>query len=207
MEININQDLEYTRMLQLAPQVGNVVNPTLQLKAELSTDSDQISPVVDASSLSVVLTENLINNDSTDETNAAGGNAIAKYITKPVTLADGFDASNINVTLDIYKPPLTNIEVYYRALPSGVNTPLVNEGWVEMILDPTQTIIPSVDEYDYKEHKFYPPGAFDSNGYGIPQDDPISPRFNTFQIKIVMLSSAQQYTPKLKDLRIIALDS
>ena len=202
-EIDINQDLDYTRMLQLDAAANAGGTPTLRLRANLSTTSNQISPVVDSNSLSVVVTENLINNVYTNETNPTGGDAIARYITKPVNLADGFDASNINVTLDVNNPAGTSIQVYYRALTSGATTPITDESWVLMELE--SAVSSSINSFDFKEHRYFPPSAFDA--YGVPQDDPISPRFNTFQIKIVLLSSLTQSTPKVRDLRIIALDS
>jgi hypothetical protein len=67
------------------------------------------------------------------------------------------------------------------------------------------TVASSLSNYDFREHRYFPSAAF--NAYGVPQDNPISPRFNTFQIKIVMLSSNQANSPRLRDLRIIALDS
>lgn len=202
--ININQDIEYTRLLRLdaAANAGNT--PTLRLRAELTTDSNTVSPLIDVQSLAVVTTENTINNDSTNEEGTSqGGNALAKYISKPINLADGFDASNINVTVDINRPPATNVKVYYRTLPSGAVSPITDETWVEMDLE---TVVPSsTNNFDFKEYRFFPPNAFDQ--FGVPQDEPISTRFNTFQIKIVMLSSQTQFSPKLRDLRVIALDS
>lgn len=209
--IDINQDIEYTRLLQLdtAANAGSI--PTLRLKADLTTTTDHISPVVDASSLSVVVTENIINDPANDpttypnglqETSPRGGNALARYITKPITLADGFDASNLNVTVDVNRPSGTNVAIFYRALPSGSLTPITDESWIQMSLE--KAVESSINSFDYKEHRYFPPGAF--GNFGIPNDDPISPRFNTFQIKIVMLSTQVQNTPKLKDLRIIALD-
>ena len=206
--ININQDIEYTRLLELDAAAntvgGSAGEPSLILKAEMTTDSDVVSPLIDAASLAVVATENIINNDSTNEAGTSqGGNALAKYITKPINLADGFDASNINVTVDINRPAATNVKVYFRTLPSGSVTPITNENWVEMELE---TVVPSsINNFDFKEYRFFPAGAFDQ--YDVPQDDPITTRFNTFQVKIVMLSSQTQFSPKLRDLRIIALDS
>ena len=202
-EIDINQDLEYTRMLKLDAAANASGIPTLRLKADLSTTSDQISPVIDVTSLSVVATENLINNVFTNETNPTGGDAIARYITKPVTLADGFDASNLNVTVDINRPAGTDVKIYYRALPSGSTSPITNENWILMSLE--SAIDTSTNSFDFREYRYFPSGAFDV--YGVPNDDPITPRFNTFQVKIVMLSSLPQNAPKLRDLRIIALDS
>ena len=71
-------------------------------------------------------------------------------------------------------------------------------------MDLESAVPSSINGFDYREHRFFPPNAFDQ--YGVPADNPIIARFNTFQIKIVMLSSTVTRTPKLRDLRIIALD-
>ena len=137
----------------------------------------------------------------------AGGSAIARYITKPVNLADGFDASNLNVTVDINKPVECGVVVYYKTLPSEYNTPLASEPWVQMIPKTTNNTVPvTTNRNEFNEVKFFPPGAFDE--FGLPVTTPvIDPRFNAFQVKIVLLSSNAASTPRLRNLRIIALDS
>jgi len=201
--IDINQDIDYSGIKALTAQSG-LGFPSFILRANLSTDNDAVSPIIDGSALSLVTALNEINNDSTNEAGVtAGGNAIAKYISKPINLADGFEASNLCVTVDICKLFNTNVKVYYKTLASGKVTPISSENWVEMELE--NPVPNSTNSYDYREHRFFPVGAFDQ--YGIPQDAPIAARFNSYQIKIVMLSSNKAVSPKLKDLRIIALDS
>jgi hypothetical protein len=134
----------------------------------------------------------------------SGGDALAKYISKPINLADGFDASNLCVTVDVYKPFGTGIKVYMKTLPTNSTTPIDEENWI--LMEEEKAVDFSIDALDYKEHRFFPANAFDE--YGIPYDggDIISPKFNSFQIKIVLLSSSSVRTPKLRDLRLIALD-
>ena len=202
--VDVNQDIDYTFLKQLAAASSAGGTPTLRLKADMTTTHDTVSPAIDVPAMSVVTAFNTINNDSTGEAGAStNGNALARYITKPINLADGFDASNINVTVDINKPTGTDVKVYYRTLPSGSTTPITDESWNEMTLE--SAVASSINSFDFKEHRYFPSGAFDQ--YGVPQDEPISTRFNTFQIKIVMLSNNEANTPRLRDLRIIALDS
>lgn len=131
----------------------------------------------------------------------SGGNALSKYITKKVVLADGFDASNLIVTFDAYKPASTDVKAYYKLLPVEKTTPINDESWIPMMLEAPVGF--SADSNDYKEHKFYPTTAFDQ--YGNVIDNPISPRFNSFAVKIVMLSSNEAYAPRVRDFRTIAL--
>ena len=48
------------------------------------------------------------------EDSTSGGNVNAKYITRRVTLEDGFDAADIKVILNAYKPLGTNLYLYYK---------------------------------------------------------------------------------------------
>jgi len=203
--ININQDINYDELRQIAAAASTGTGaPSLRLQATLTTDNTAISPAIDVSAMAAVTALNSINNDITNEAGSkSGGNATAKYISKPISLADGFDASNMCVTVDINMPSGTNVYVYYKTLPTEKQTPIDDESWVVMTQE--KAVTASTSAFDFKEYRFFPSGAFDA--YGVPQDGPITTRFNAFQIKIVMVSSSQAATPRLRDLRIIALDS
>jgi hypothetical protein len=203
--ININQDLNYGELRQIAAAASTGTGvPSLRLQATLTTDNTAISPAIDVSAMAAITALNNINNDITNEAGSkSGGNATAKYISKPISLADGFDASNMCVTVDINMPSGTNVYVYYKTLPTEKQTPIDDESWV--IMTQEKAVTASTSSFDFKEYRFFPSGAF--NAYGVPQDGPITTRFNAFQIKIVMTSSSQAATPRLRDLRIIALDS
>ena len=200
--IDINQDINFGSLRQLQAKAGLGFS-SLILKATLQTLDDAVSPVIDSAALSMITVKNIINNSSTNETNKQGGDAVARYITKPINLASGFDASNLYVTIDINKPAGTNVKVYYKTLPSEKVTPIADESWVEMVQDTAVAF--SASDFDYKEHRFVPAGAI--NSYGVPQNNPITARFNAFQIKIVLLSTNVAVSPKVRDLRAIALDS
>lgn len=203
--ININQDINYGQLRQIAAAASTGTGaPSLRLQATLTTDNTAISPAIDVSAMAAITALNSINNDITNEAGSkSGGNATAKYISKPISLADGFDASNMCVTVDINMPSGTNVYVYYKTLPTEKQTPIDDESWVAMTQEKAVPV--STSSFDFKEYRFFPSGAF--NSFGVPQDSPITTRFNAFQIKIVMVSSSQAATPRLRDLRIIALDS
>ena len=48
------------------------------------------------------------------EDSSKGGNINARYISRRVTLEDGFDASDLKVILNAYKPLGTGVHVYYK---------------------------------------------------------------------------------------------
>ena len=52
---------------------------TFKLQATLTTENDNISPVIDLEKLGCVVVENYVNNDDTDE-DTNDGDAYSKYI-------------------------------------------------------------------------------------------------------------------------------
>ena len=51
----------------------------------------------------------------------SSGNGLARYFTRQVTLADGFDARDIKVYFDAVRPAGTNFYAYYKVLPDSKN--------------------------------------------------------------------------------------
>ncbi|NDB59903.1 DUF4815 domain-containing protein, partial [bacterium] len=120
---NVLTDINYSYLKRLAAASGIGGTPSLRLQATLTSEDSKVSPVIDAASLSVVTALNTINNDASGEASVkAGGTALARYITKPINLASGFEASNLAVTVDINKPAGTDVKVYYKTLPTEKTT-------------------------------------------------------------------------------------
>lgn len=201
---NIDADVFSPKLL--VPRIENNNLPSIMIQATLSSTNGNLSPAIDVSALSSIFAKNIINMtdiSSVDgEEVSKGGNAKARYISKKVTLATGFDSSNIVVTLLAYKPVGTDVRVYYKTLPLERTTPFENEPWVRMT--PTASVY-SGNISDFKEIQYYPKNAF--GNYGVPVNNPISPRFNTYAIKIVLVSSNEAVTPLVSNLRAIATDS
>lgn len=165
---------------------------SLQFKTVLSTNDRNITPVVDLNRLSNVLISNVINNDSSNETDAFGGSSIAKYITRSVKLNPGFDSTDLKVFFSAKKPTGTDVKVYYKVSAATDNVFDDNE-YTEMELESAGTY----SENSYSEYKYKTPWdtAFENGD-----------RFDTFSVKIVMLSNTTTKVPLVKDLRVVALD-
>jgi hypothetical protein len=203
--LDIDSDATSLKAIKPKAQNGNV--NSLILRADLRSSNGDVSPMIDVAGLSTIFAKNNINmtdiSSSDGEQVSTGGDAKSKYITKKVTLADGFDASNIVVTLDGYKPSGTDIRVYYKISSTESSAPFETASWVRMKCFNVPPNSSSVDEYN--EHKFFPVNAFDA--YGVPANNPIAPRFNVVAIKVVLVSSNFAITPKIRDFRAICLDS
>jgi hypothetical protein len=93
-------------------------NKSAFFKADFNTASTLVSPVIDLRRKSSYFIENLINNDLTNE-QYTYGNALSKYISKRVVLADGQDAEDLRVTLTAFRPINSDIAVYAKFQNAG----------------------------------------------------------------------------------------
>lgn len=137
------------------------------------------------------------------EYDSAGGVCDAKYITKPITLADGFDAGDLRVFLAANKPGVSEIEVFYKLLSSTDTTNFNDRPYMKMVCyNPTTTASKTSDEF--REYEYRP--SLTTNSITYTSDNGTTyDTFKTFAIKIVMTSNDPSVIPKVKDLRIIAL--
>ena len=79
----------------------------------LTSNDSLVSPVIDLRRKSSYFIENIVNNDTTNEYYNYG-NAIAKYISKKVVLADAQDAEDLRVMVTAYRPVNADIKAYAK---------------------------------------------------------------------------------------------
>jgi hypothetical protein len=178
---------------------GNVIGINVASGGSGYIDDYTIS-FSDTSTANITANAVIILNSEFDE---AGGPADAKYITKPITLADGFDAGDLRVFLNINKPGNSDIHVFYKILSGSDTTQFKDRVYQKMeCFNPLLT--PSKTDSDFTELEFRP-SLFNNfvtyqSDAGVTYDS-----FKTFAIKIVMTSTDPAVIPKVRDLRIIAL--
>jgi hypothetical protein len=157
-------------------------------------------PRVGDAGTTVTANANIVLNSEFD---ASSGPCDAKYITKPVILADGFDAGDLRVFLAGNTQGNSEISVFYKVLNSSDPTAFKDRPYQKMVcMNPSPAA--SKTAFDYTEYE-YRTFAKDNqilytSASGVTYDN-----FKTFAIKIVMTSSDSTIVPKVKDLRIIAL--
>ena len=132
-----------------------------------------------------------------------GGNFYTRYITRKVTLADGFDAGDLKVYLDAYQPAGTDIAVYYRILSATDNTPFERRPYI--LMDQIGKDIKSKDSVDFIEYEYTPDKNSDRARYNPDDKDNQYRSFKHFAIKIVMKSNFECRYPIVKNLRVMAL--
>jgi len=137
------------------------------------------------------------------EFDASGGPADARYITKPITLADGFDSGDLRVILNGNIPGNSEIHVFYKILSSSDSTPFKDIPYQKME-NVNPALLASKTSSDFSEYEYRPSLTENAVSY-ISSDGVTYDTFKTFAIKIVLVSDDPSVIPKVRDLRIIAL--
>jgi hypothetical protein len=143
------------------------------------------------------------------EDSSVGGNSAIRYITKRVKLAPGFDAGDLRVYMDAYRPPGAGILVYYKLLsetdPSNFDD---NDYQLMTELSETQNLF-SKNPVDFFEAVYAPgrygSGTADNRVSYLKKDGNIADDFILFSIKVVMYGTTSVDVPKFAQLRVIAL--
>ena len=135
------------------------------------------------------------------ELGASGGNSLSKYISRRVTLEDTFDAQDLKVFLNAFKPKDTDIKVYYKVHNADDPQDFDDKPYV-MFTQETDANLVSSNESDIKSYVF----RTSANNISYTSDSVTYDKFKTFAIKIVLGSSSTAIIPKVKDMKAIALD-
>lgn len=157
-----------------------------------------VAPVAPGGDWTLTQTTALLGFNS--EISPMGGNGLTRYITKPVTLASGFDATDIMVTFDAYGPLTANFWVYYAVLPTGSTQPFSQQNWRPLVSNTANGTF-STGYFNYQEYNFVTPTG---QALALPGDT--STTFGVFALKLVMASSSFTDCPRLENFRAIALD-
>lgn len=171
-------------------------------QASLVTFDANVSPIIDSTRVSLLAIQNFINNDATNETGISFGNALARYISRTVQLAPGFDSNSLQVYIDAYKPQNTQINVYYKILSRDDPDIFANKSW-QLLPQLTSTNSYSVSTQNIIEYKYASSAINDAVSY--TSNSVTYTSFYTFAIKVVLLSPDTTLVPQLHDIRVIAL--
>jgi hypothetical protein len=206
-----NKNIEFSSPMMMATNTNErlfntsstaIDKKSLAIKLNLTSEFDNISPVVDTQRMSAILISNKTNSPSdttvgqrgyvntgfVPETEPTGGSVATKYMTKEVTLEQS--STSLKTIASVNKRAPCDIDFYYRIKTSEEQV-FIDRPWV-LMERPDVYGVNSVNEDDFKEFEF---------------DLQNLPEFTSVSVKIVMTTENSAIVPKVKDLRIIALAS
>ena len=169
----------------------------LNLELITSTNTDNLSPVIDTKRLSAHLIQNRLFSpvsgttpDFVAETTNIGGSSPAKYMTRPVLLKNESTALDVRLSASIRSS--SAVKMFYRTTSVDDVRLLGNVAWRAFNDDgtPDTAVDPSNTDNDFKENKFTVSDL---------------PPFSAFALKIVLTGTNSSYPPIVKDMRGIAL--
>ena len=121
---------------------------------------------------------------------AASGVNRARYVSRQVTLNEGFEASNVTVMLTQNRPAGTDVQVFLKVQKAQDDRPFDKMPYVK--LEQEGEVLTSPDEVTFSEVT-----------YKLPED--ATEPFNKYSVKIVLYSGNTSIIPKVKDLRAISV--
>ena len=202
---------ETTRMVASQINETNELSGTKSMfvDLELSTDNENLSPVIDLDRASMNLIANRINNIDTSSdvfptsdfnasTEPDGDQNAAIYLTKKIALEN--PATSIRCFFAAAKKSTSEIKVLFKTLGSDESKDFDEKGYTFFNTTGTtdSVVRNSLSDTDFQEYSFT--AGVTDDGIGEPL-----PEFSQFQIKIVMQGTDAANPPLIKDLRVIAL--
>jgi hypothetical protein len=136
------------------------------------------------------------------ETGKRGGNIRAKYLTRQISLEDGFEAGDLRVFIDCVRPVGTNIEAYYKVLSAEDPDKFSDKPWVRMFkkVDRTSKDTNQLIELEFRPDLLENTLQYMENG----RQYPIGGKFKYFAVKLGLLAGDTTVAPRIKNLRIVA---
>lgn len=186
--VEVRKDINFSTPRVISSEDN--LEDSLVAQCTLYTEADNLSPVIDLETMSFACIANRINDpDVSDidyEAEETYGSARAKYVTRPVKLAQ--PAKSIKVYFAGNIPQGAYLDVYYKTSNQGAEEAFNGVDYVQMasVEYPAQT-----DEYN----KF--------SDFEFEVDDIAD--FDVFSVKVVMRSNNSSNVPRIKDFRAIAL--
>jgi hypothetical protein len=122
-----------TRVIPNSSYPGLTSTP-YDIRVTLTSNNDFVSPTVDNIRAMSTVYKNQI--DSTKVIQYSdffnNGGAVSKYISKPVTLAPGQDASDLKLYMTAHRPANTDLRVFVKFLSSGDSETLNDKEWTPL---------------------------------------------------------------------------
>jgi hypothetical protein len=145
---------------------------------------------------------------STGEDQASGGNALCRYHTKQIVLADGFDSGDLRVWIDGIIPNGTSVQVYYKVMSRTDVDQFKNKKWqlmapVNPVNSPDQQTPVEIQYADYPLIGGNPSGKLQYIENGTQY--PLGGTFKYFAIKLVLFAADPSVPPVITGLRAIAV--
>lgn len=186
-------------------------NKSIEVEASFTTSNEEVSPMVNLDTFSVVTVSNRVENMTAAQVNVApnatnrfvpethgfNGSATFKYVTKPILLRD--PANDLMIYFDVYKDKDADFDVYIKKITPYETREIDDVEWLLV-----QNLDKSYNSFDLTDRVEYEIKASELvAGWNDAEENPIP--FTAFKIKIVGKTKNSAKPPLFKSLRGIAV--
>ena len=198
----VNDNIHFNSR-QIQNQSGDIV-----IRPTMHNINSFTSPVIDMQRLNTILIQNYItpyNSANTAAESLGGlnnyGGAVARYISRRVTLNNNFDSTGITVYLNVNRPVGTKIEVYYKVLNGVDQNNFDKQPYVLM-----PAILASSNGVEYTSSDSWTSDTYQSTDitYTDMTTGAEYTNFKTYAVKVVFYSDNTAFVPEIKNFRAIA---
>jgi hypothetical protein len=183
----------------------------LKVRMSLTNKSSDISPMLDNQLIKAQILANNITDYtqqiSDSELSAYNGSAKARYIGSVVSLADNFDSTGLQISVDVMRPPGADIEVFCRVLARGdktLNLGIKERPWIRMpLVQPAAKTYAGIDENKFSTeiYKILEPNLNYTSNTDITSGLTVNyDTFALYQIKVVFYASNSNFVPMIRNL-------
>jgi len=137
------------------------------------------------------------------ETDSTGGNILAKYQTKIVTLEDGFDSGDLIIRLDAIKPAGTDVQVYIKVLSALDSDPFITKKWQLMTKSRDNTSADLTKRVPLEYRHSLTKGKIEY--FDGSKTMPLGGTFKQFAVKIRLTAEDPTVVPSVESLKVIAV--
>jgi hypothetical protein len=190
----------------------------ITLQVSMTSKSKDVSPILDRQLMKAQAFRNLVNAYSSDrsatELNSSSGRAESRYVSKIVSLADGFDSTGLEVTIDVNRKTGTDIEVFARVLAredTNYTAGIKGRNWTRMpLVEPSQKSFAGTDDDSFtsETYRLLEPALEYTSSANVTSTASTTGSFETFsqyQVKVVFYANNPVFLPKIKNLVAISL--
>jgi hypothetical protein len=199
LSIEPNTNVELYNTFSYGTRLPNTQKPFLLTINALTTNKD-VCPIIDMQALSLFAVNNLVESDDSATNGELDpfvpitiGIPRARYISRVVTLEDGFDSSNMKVVLSVNKPVGTNIQVFAKVQDSESTEDFHSYNYIPLL--------PNVTNYG----SFFTERPDEFREVEFEMDQDTQTPYNKFCVKVCLYSDSPWNVPKIRDLRAISV--
>jgi hypothetical protein len=134
---------------------------SLTLHANLTTDSSWISPVIDTVRNQQLVIQNKIDPVSFNYNEFFNySNTQSKYISEIITLAEGQDAEDLQISLTAHRPAGTDVSVWVKFLNGEDSDPISVKTWTPLINRGQSVYADPSNPNDFREYNYITPSGY-----------------------------------------------